>query len=85
MICWIITRITHGKLLLNMGLVDAHALFKRGGGDIVRSDLEQKQIALTMELGLSCRRSKAMRHAATSILERAQNAAKFTPEAGAYG
>jgi PAS domain S-box-containing protein len=44
-----ITRITHGKLLLNMGLVDVHPLLNEAI-TTVRSELDQKRIALTLEL-----------------------------------
>jgi CheY-like chemotaxis protein len=44
-----ITRITHGKLSLNMGWVDVHAVLKESIAT-VQSELNQKQISLSLKL-----------------------------------
>ena len=44
-----ITRITHGKLLLNMGWADVHAVLKEAI-ETVRFELEEKQISLALRL-----------------------------------
>jgi signal transduction histidine kinase len=44
-----ITRITHGKLSLNTGWVDVHAVLKEAIAT-VQSELNQKQISLTLQL-----------------------------------
>jgi signal transduction histidine kinase len=44
-----ITRITHGKLLINLGPVDVHAVLQ-AAITTVQSEFDQKQITLTMQL-----------------------------------
>jgi PAS domain S-box-containing protein len=44
-----ITRITHGKVSLNIGLVDVHMVLKEAIAT-VQSELDQKQISLTLQL-----------------------------------
>jgi PAS domain S-box-containing protein len=77
-----ITRITHGKLLLNIGLVDVHALLNEAI-TTVRSELDQKRIVLTLELAAEKPTMKGdavrLQQVFWNVLK---NAAKFTPEDG---
>ena len=77
-----ITRITHGKLSMDLGLVDIHATLAEALMTI-RSDLDQKRITVAKEL-------KADQFTVSGDAVRLQqvfwnvlkNAVKFTPEAG---
>lgn len=77
-----VTRIAHGKLSLNLALVDVHTVLEEGVG-IVRADLEQKQLRLVKEFKaeLSTVRGDAVRlqQVFWNVLK---NAVKFTPEQG---
>jgi CheY-like chemotaxis protein len=77
-----LTRITHGKLLLNMGAVDVHALLKEAI-TTVRSEIDIKRIALTLELTAEKTAVKGdavrLQQVFWNVLK---NAAKFTPELG---
>jgi len=77
-----ITRITHGKLLLNMATVDVHAVLSEAL-TTVRSELDQKQIALTLDLGASHPMVKGdsvrLQQVFWNVLK---NAVKFTPKTG---
>jgi PAS domain S-box-containing protein len=77
-----LTRITHGKLSLNKDPVDVHTLLKEAI-TTVRSELDQKQITLTLELAAK----KPVVNGDAVRLQQVfwnvlKNAAKFTPEAG---
>ncbi len=77
-----ITRITHGKLLLSMATVDVHAVLNEAL-TTVRSELEQKQIALALDLAADHPMVKGdsvrLQQVFWNVLK---NAVKFTPKAG---
>jgi PAS domain S-box-containing protein len=77
-----ITRIVHGKLLLTLVTVDVHPLLQ-AALNTVRSELDQKQITLTLDLAAetSTVNGDAVRlqQVFWNVLK---NAVKFTPEAG---
>ena len=77
-----ITRISHGKLLLNMGAVEVHSLLKEAAVT-VRSELNQKRIGLTMQLAAEQTTVNGdavrLQQVFWNVLK---NAAKFTPDSG---
>jgi PAS domain S-box-containing protein len=77
-----ITRITHGKLSLNLGVVDAHALLQEALLT-VRSELDQKRIALKTNLKAERYRVKGdavrLQQVFWNVLK---NAVKFTAAGG---
>lgn len=77
-----VTRITHGKLSLNLQTVDCHAIL-HAAFQTVQSDIEQKNLKLTGELEADRRWIKGdavrLQQVFWNILK---NAAKFTPEGG---
>jgi PAS domain S-box-containing protein len=77
-----LTRITHGKMRLNLAVVDVHTLLNEAV-TTVRADLDQKRIQLALEPGAPGRfvRGDAARlqQVFWNVLK---NAAKFTPEGG---
>ncbi|HEY1172251.1 MAG TPA: ATP-binding protein [Verrucomicrobiae bacterium] len=77
-----ITRITHGKLVLNLDYVDVHSIL----GDamaMVQAELDQKRITLRVRLGAEQPVMKGdavrLQQVFWNVLK---NAAKFTPEGG---
>lgn len=76
------TRITRGKLLLDLRVQDAHAIL-RDALVTVRAELEQKRITLALDLGAGqpCVMADAVRlqQVFWNVL---QNAVKFTPPGG---
>jgi len=77
-----LTRITRGKLSLNIGLVEVHSVLKEALVT-VQSELDQKRITLTLELMAPQATVKGdavrLQQVFWNVLK---NAAKFTPEAG---
>jgi signal transduction histidine kinase len=80
-----ITRIAHGKLTLNMAVVDAHALLKEALAT-VRSDLDHKGISLTLELEAEHSAVKGDAVRLQQVLWNVlKNAVKFTAIGGKIG
>lgn len=77
-----INRITHGKLSLNIGVVDVHTLLKEAIAT-VQSELDQKRLELTLKLVAERPTVKGdavrLQQVFWNII---RNAAKFTPDAG---
>lgn len=78
-----VTRISHGKLSLNLALVDVHAVLEESVG-VVMQDLKNKQLRLIKDLKLE----KAVVNGDAVRLQQVfwnllKNAIKFTPEQGA--
>ena len=78
-----ITRITGGKLRLDLHPIDAHAALQHAY-EILRSDIREQQIAFTLDLAAPCHTIKAdavrLQQIFWNILK---NAVKFTPRGGA--
>ena len=78
-----LTRIARGKLQLQLQIADAHELLNHAI-DIVRADIRDRQIGLSISLEATSRRIKVdpprVQQVFWNIL---RNASKFTPEGGA--
>jgi len=78
-----LTRIARGKLQLQLQIADAHELLNHAI-DIVRADIRDRQVYLSISLGATLHRIKVdpprIQQVFWNIL---RNAAKFTPEKGA--